>query len=113
MSNAANAIEAVPRSASPRDFWAAWIPRLVIAPSVLASFIYVFVFSLWTLYISMSNSSMLPTYKFVGLKPYFELWSNQRWSIAYGNLFFFSAFYVVLALVIGLALAIIAMDQST
>jgi glucose/mannose transport system permease protein len=110
MSNAPRTIEAVPRSAPRRDFWAAWMPRLVIAPSVIASFVYVFVFSLWTLYISMSNSSMLPTYQFVGLKPYFELWSNQRWSIAYGNLFFFSVFYVVLALVVGLALAI-AIDE--
>jgi glucose/mannose transport system permease protein len=110
MSNAPSAIEAVPRSAPRRDFWAARMPQLVIAPSVLASFVYVFVFSLWTLYISMSNSSMLPSYQFVGLKPYFELWSNQRWSIAYGNLFFFSVFYVVLALVTGLALAI-AIDQ--
>ena len=58
----------------------------------------------------MSNSSLLPTYEFVGLKPYFELWSNQRWKIAYGNLFFFSAFYVVLALAVGLSLAI-AIDQ--
>jgi glucose/mannose transport system permease protein len=53
---------------------------------------------------------MLPTYEFVGLKPYFELWSNQRWTIAYGNLFLFSAFYVVLALAVGLVLAI-AIDQ--
>jgi glucose/mannose transport system permease protein len=86
------------------------MPRLVIAPSALASFVYVFVFSLWTLYISLSNSSLLPTYGFVGLKPYFELWSNQRWTIAYGNLFFFSVFYVVLSLLVGLALAI-AIDQ--
>ena len=70
----------------------------MIAPSALASFVYVFVFTLWTLYVSMSNSTLLPTYEFVGLRPYFELWSNQRWAIAYGNLFFFSAFYVVLAL---------------
>ncbi len=55
---------------------------------MLASFVYVFVFTLWTLYISLSNSTMLPTYKFVGLKPYFDLWSNERWQIAYGNLFF-------------------------
>jgi glucose/mannose transport system permease protein len=83
---------------------------LVILPSALASFIYVFVFTLWTLYVSMSNSSLLPTYQFVGLKPYFELWSNQRWTIAYSNLFLFSVLYVVLALAIGLALAI-AIDQ--
>ena len=69
-----------------------------------------FGFTLWTLYISLSNSTMLPTYKFVGLKPYFDLWSNARWKIAYGNLFFFSVFYVVLSLAVGLALAI-AIDQ--
>ncbi len=87
-----------------------WTPFLVLTPSLLASFVYVFVFTGWTLYISMSNSSLLPSYDFVGLKPYFELWSNQRWNIAYGNLLFFSAFYVVLTLLIGLALAI-AIDQ--
>ena len=64
----------------------------------IASLVYVFGFTLWTLYISVSNSTMLPTYKFVGLKPYFDLWSNARWKIAYGNLFYFSAFYVVLSL---------------
>jgi len=110
MANAPSAIEAVQRSARRRDILTAWTPRLVIAPTALASFVYVFVFTLWTLYISMSNSSLLPTYEFVGLKPYFELWSNQRWTIAYGNLFFFSVFYVVLSLLIGLALAI-AIDQ--
>jgi glucose/mannose transport system permease protein len=98
--------------ASPRgrEALAAWTPRLVIAPSAIASFVYVFVFTLWTLYLSLSNSTLLPAYQFIGLKPYFELWSNRRWEIAYGNLFLFSAFYVVLALAIGLALAI-AIDQ--
>jgi glucose/mannose transport system permease protein len=93
-----------------RDPLAASTPRLVIAPSAIASFVYVFLFTIWTLYLSLSNSSLLPTYQFVGLKPYFELWANQRWKIAYSNLFFFSAFYVILALAIGLALAI-AIDQ--
>ena len=88
----------------------AWTPFLVIAPSLAASFVYVFVFSGWTLYISMSDSTLLPSYGFVGLQPYFDLWSNARWKIAYGNLFYFSAFYVVLALLVGLALAI-AIDQ--
>lgn len=100
-------------SASPAGWRARigeWAPILVIAPSLIASFVYVFVFTGWTLYISMSNSTLLPTYGFVGLKPYFELWSNQRWKIAYSNLFFFSAFYVVLSLAVGLALAI-AIDQ--
>jgi glucose/mannose transport system permease protein len=110
MSNALAGIEGVRRPARGRDWLSAWTPWLVIAPSALASFVYVFVFTVWTLYVSMSDSSLLPTYNFVGLKPYFELWSNQRWQIAYANLFFFSVFYVVLALAIGLALAI-AIDQ--
>ena len=89
---------------------AAWTPFLVIAPSLVASFVYVFVFCGWTLYISMSNSSLLPSYGFVGIQPYIDLWSNLRWKIAYSNLFFFSGFYVVLAMLVGLALAI-AIDQ--
>lgn len=93
-----------------RALLGAWTARLVIAPSALAALVYAFGFTLWTLYISLSNSTMLPTYGFVGLKPYFDLWSNHRWHIAYGNLFYFSAFYVVLSLAIGLALAI-AIDQ--
>jgi glucose/mannose transport system permease protein len=87
-----------------------WTPRLVLAPSVIASFVYVFLFALWTFYISLSNSTLLPTYEYVGFKHYFELWSNQRWTIAYGNLFFFSVIYVLLSLIVGLALAI-AIDQ--
>ena len=110
MSNALSANQAIRTKAALREKLGAWTPRLAIAPGAVASVIYVFGFTLWTLYISMSNSTMLPTYKFVGLKPYFDLWSNERWKIAYGNLFYFSAFYVVLSLAVGLALAI-AIDQ--
>jgi glucose/mannose transport system permease protein len=110
MSNAGIINGAAQPPARRRAMAGAWTPWLAIAPSALASFVYVFGFTLWTLYISFSNSTMLPTYGFVGLKPYFDLWSNARWQIAYGNLFYFSAFYVVLSLLIGLALAI-AIDQ--
>jgi glucose/mannose transport system permease protein len=82
------------------------VPFLVLAPSLVATFVYVFVFTGWTLYVSMSNSTLLPTYGFDGLKHYAELWANARWNIAYHNLFIFSALYVVGAMIIGLALAI-------
>src|SRR6201987_482255 len=110
MSNALSPNEANQAKASLRERLAALTPGPALAPGVIASLVYVFGFTLWTLYVSVSNSTMLPTYKFVGLKPYFDLWSNQRWRIAYGNLFYFSAFYVVLSLAVGLALAI-AIDQ--
>ena len=101
---------ALPQPSRWRERLSEWTPRLVLAPSLIASFVYVFVFTFWTLYISLSNSTLLPTYQYVGFKHYSELWANHRWAIAYGNLFFFSGIYVVLSLLVGLALAI-AIDQ--
>jgi glucose/mannose transport system permease protein len=86
------------------------MPIIVLTPTLIASFVYVGLFSLWTLYISMSNSSQLPSYGFVGLEPYFKLWSNRRWITAYTNLFYFGFFYVVGSLVVGTILAIL-IDQ--
>lgn len=85
-------------------------PWLVLAPSLVASFVYVFVFTGWTFYISLSDSSLLPSYRFVGLDNYIALWSNRRWNIAYTNLFFFSVFYVTGTMAVGLLLAIL-IDQ--
>ncbi|MFI5408670.1 carbohydrate ABC transporter permease [Kaistia sp. UC242_56] len=101
-------------SAAPGPTWrerlARISPILILAPSLAASFVYIFVFTIWTLYISLSNSSLLPSYGFVGLDNYVSLWSNRRWNIAYSNLFFFSAFYIVGAMGIGLLLAVL-IDQ--
>ena len=88
-----------------------WLPFAVLAPSLVASFIYVFVFTAWTLYISLSDSSLLPTYNYVGFENYASLWASRRWNIAYSNLFLFSTFYVLGAMVVGLLLAIL-IDQS-
>jgi glucose/mannose transport system permease protein len=87
-----------------------WVPILVLLPSLIASFVYVFVFTAWTLYISLSDSSLLPSYGFVGFDNYVSLWSNRRWNIAYTNLFVFSGFYVIGSIAVGLMLAIL-IDQ--
>jgi glucose/mannose transport system permease protein len=86
------------------------VPFLVLAPSLIASFVYVFVFAIWTLYISLSNSSLLPTYGFVGLENFQSLWANRRWNVAYTNLFLFSGFYIFGSMAVGLLLAIL-IDQ--
>lgn len=93
-----------------RDRIGDWMPFIVLGPSILATFVYVFGFTLWTVYISLSNSTLLPSYGFDGLEHYAALWKSKRWAIAYGNLFLFSVFYVVLALAVGLILAI-CIDQ--
>src|SRR5215469_8157908 len=93
-----------------RERLTAIMPQLVLAPSLLASFIYVFVFCGWTIWISLSNSTILPDYSIAGFHQYVELWSNQRWRIAYTNLFLFGSLYVVGTTAIGLLLAIL-IDQ--
>jgi glucose/mannose transport system permease protein len=104
-------VRAVPNRRRPLREWLSGIlPQLVLAPSLLASFIYVFVFCGWTIWISVSNSSLLPDYSWSGFHHYVELWSNERWRIAYTNLFLFGSLYVVGATTIGLLLAIL-IDQ--
>ncbi|RUT95472.1 sugar ABC transporter permease [Mesorhizobium sp. USDA-HM6] len=93
-----------------RDRLGSIVPILVLAPSLAASFIYVFVFTAWTLYLSLSDSTLLPSYGFAGLDNYMSLWSNRRWNIAYTNLFLFSGFYIVGSMAVGLLLAIL-IDQ--
>jgi len=87
------------------------VPVFVLIPTLIGSFVYVFVFAGWTFYISLSNSTLLPTYGFEGFQHYVSLWANRRWNIAYTNLIVFSAFYVVGALLLGLLLAIL-IDQK-
>ena len=93
-----------------RERLSLWLPQLVLAPSLAATFVYVFVFTGWTIYISVSNSSLLPTYDYVGFEHYASLWQSRRWNIAYTNLFIFSVLYVAGAMAIGLLLAIL-IDQ--
>jgi glucose/mannose transport system permease protein len=93
-----------------RDRLAAILPQIVLAPSIAATFIYVFVFSIWTFYISLSNSTLLPSYSFVGFEHYVALWKNVRWTIAYTNLFLFGSLYVIGAIILGLTLAVL-IDQ--
>ena len=93
-----------------RERFSSIVPQLVLAPSLVATFVYVFVFAAWTVWISLSNSGDLPDYSFAGFHNYAELWVNLRWRIAYTNLFVFSALYVIGTMVIGLTLAIL-IDQ--
>ena len=93
-----------------RERLGTWLPIVVLTPSLIATFVYVFVFTGWTLYISLSNSSLLPTYEFVGFEHYASLWENRRWNVAYTNLFIFSILYVIGTMAIGLLLAIL-IDQ--
>ena len=90
---------------------ARWLPRLVITPSVLAILIAVYLFITWTLWISVSSSTLLPRYDFVGLEQYIRLWNTPRWHTAVANLFIFTALFLIVTIALGLLMAIL-LDQN-
>ena len=90
---------------------AGWLPRLVVAPSLLVVIVTVYLFILWTGVISVTSSKFVPTYDFVGLEQYVRLWATPRWHTAVANLFIFSALFLALSTGLGLLMAIF-LDQN-
>src|SRR3954469_11302286 len=88
-----------------------WLPRLVLAPTFLITVIFVYGFMVWTGYLSLSASKMLPSYEYVGLEQYTRLWASPRWYVAIKNLAIFAVLYIGISTVLGLLLAIL-LDQK-
>ncbi|MGM0783301.1 MAG: carbohydrate ABC transporter permease [Pseudomonadota bacterium] len=88
----------------------AWLPKLVLAPSLAISLFFVYGFMLWTFVLSLTNSRMLPSYDFVGFAQYARLMVNDRWWVASTNLVVFGGLFVAICLALGLVLAIL-LDQ--
>ena len=59
----------------------------------------------WTVWISLTNSRMLPSSVFVGTRQYDSLFGNERWIISVQNLGLFGALFLVSALILGFLLA--------
>lgn len=93
------------------DRVADWLPRLVMAPSLLVILVGVYLFIAWTGWISFSSSRMVPSYDFVGLEQYYRLWATPRWHIAVANLFIFSSLFLLVTMGVGLVMAIL-LDQN-
>jgi glucose/mannose transport system permease protein len=86
------------------------LPKIVLAPSFAIILIFVYGFILWTVYLSFTNSRMMPVYSLVGFDAYARLWSQPNWYMAMKNLAIFGSLYIGICIVIGLGLAIL-MDQ--
>jgi len=87
------------------------LPKIVISPSFAVILWFVYGFVLWTFYISLTKSKMLPRYEFWGIEQHFRLWSNPRWFIAVENLLIFTVLFVGICLLIGIILSIL-LDQK-
>lgn len=72
----------------------------------------VYIFTMgWTIWISMTNSRMLPVNNFVGTFQYERLFSDGRWQVSAVNLGIYLVVFVGLSLALGLLMAI-AIDQK-
>lgn len=93
-----------------RVFFDRHLPKIVLSPTVAAALVFVYGFILWTIYVSLTNSRLLPVYEFVGFGAYVRLWENERWHVAIVNLGIFGALFIGISLALGLLLAIL-LDQ--
>lgn len=87
------------------------VPKLVLGPSFLLILFFVYGFILYTGYLSMTDSRMLPSYGWVGLDNYDRLWKLSHWWTALSNLAIFGTLYIVISSALGLFLAIL-LDQK-
>ncbi|EGH42455.1 MULTISPECIES: carbohydrate ABC transporter permease [Pseudomonas syringae group] len=96
--------------ASPMDALQRWLPKLVLAPSMFIVLVGFYGYILWTFALSFTNSTFLPSYKWVGLAQYARLMDNDRWWVAIKNLAVFGGMFIAISLVIGVLLAVL-LDQ--
>ena len=87
------------------------MPKLVLAPSFIVVLIFVYGFIAWTAWLSLTRSRLLPRHEIYGFIQYDRLFESPRWDTAFSNLFVFGFLFIVLAMVLGLLLAIL-LDQN-
>ena len=95
---------------SPLDALQRWLPKLVMAPTMVMVLVGFYGYILWTLLLSFTNSSFMPSYKWVGLQQYARLMANDRWWVASQNLVVFGGLFIGVSLAIGVLLGVL-LDQ--
>ncbi|MEW6707562.1 MAG: sugar ABC transporter permease [Pseudomonadota bacterium] len=96
---------------APSSLRTPWLPKLVVAPSFVLGFGFIYGLIAWNGYLSVSASRLLPNYDFVGLEQYVRLFGSERWMVALTNMGIFGGLYIAGAMAIGLLLAIL-LDQK-
>jgi glucose/mannose transport system permease protein len=86
------------------------LPHLVIWPPLALSVFYIVSFTLWTTWLSFTDSELVTSDTWVGFKNYTSIISQTKVQTAYLNLVIYGLCFVVLASLIGLLLAVLV-DQ--
>lgn len=90
---------------------AGWLPKLLITPSAFLVLVCVYGYIMFTVYLSFTASTILPTMEWNGTAAYARLFALENWSVALGNLWVFASLYILIAMGLGLTLAIL-IDQK-
>ncbi len=90
---------------------AGWLPKLLITPSALLVLVCVYGYIMFTVYLSFTPSTILPNLEWNGTAAYTRLFGLENWSVALGNLWIFASLYILIAMALGLTLAIL-IDQK-
>lgn len=89
---------------------AGYLPKLLFSPSVILVLICVYGYIGLTTYLSFTDSTMMPSTELVGTAAYTRLLNLDNWWVSVRNLGIFASLYILVALVLGLGLAIL-IDQ--
>lgn len=87
------------------------MPKIVLAPSFIAVMVFVYGFIAWTAWVSLTRSRLMPRYEFDSFIQYERLADAPRFETAMVNLAIFGTLFIVIAMVLGLLLAIL-LDQK-
>jgi len=87
------------------------MPKIVLAPSFIAVMVFVYGFIAWTAWVSLTRSRLMPRYEFDSFIQYERLADSPRFETAIVNLAIFGTLFIVIAMVLGLLLAIL-LDQK-
>lgn len=88
-----------------------WIPKLVLSPSLAMILVFVYGFIIFSVYLSFTDSRLLPSFGWVGWENYDKLWRLSHWEISLKNMGLFALLYITICSAIGLTLAIF-LDQK-
>ena len=87
------------------------MPKIVLAPSFIAVMVFVYGFIGWTAWVSLTRSRLMPRYEVDSFIQYERLADSPRFETAMVNLAIFGTLFIVIAMVLGLLLAIL-LDQK-
>jgi glucose/mannose transport system permease protein len=90
---------------------AGFLPKLLISPSAFLVLVCVYGYIMFTVYLSFTTSTMMPTYDLAGADSYDRLLGLENWRVSLVNLATFAGLYIGIAGILGLTFAIL-IDQK-